>query len=738
MELVNTSQYNQAIGKLKLLSSTAGVGSIITSKIGYYILISDINKWEFVKKAHSILDEIRQEETDNSKRYEKAKIRFIKQGISLVDDKRFVNFIRSEKELQELICLIAIPNIALNEHFNFPNWKDHPINKVLDGNGRAEDYMVKGTHFPKWFINDKGDLKHYNDWKRLWIGKNLGVEKFVPPRDANKPIKDSAGNHKKIVTKSENHGEVTYPLYGLLSQTNLILICPNGHLSDIPWSQYLKWRSEKKNKNDVGEHVFTFDRCCPTPDLKWTESKTKSEGYGSIYIECTSCGTGSGNDGRQKINLEGINNFKPCCPGHKPWEMELGADSNGIPDEHCFKKGDESHGREQMQVALVTGNNVYYANGFVSLYIPQHLAEKRSPELVDAKIKCDEKYAKYLKAKPGITKQIFWKEILNIEDFIIDNGFEPANKEEFISQLEIEFLELGSAPETTDIYEEFRWQEYQCFAGYNEMELEGLRFNDIILPEGLEKCFVKIQQMDELKLTQVQLDFTRVKPKERIIIDGEVRSSSTGQNIFSGEKKDLFVLPANELYGEGLFFQFKEEELDNWYQANKEVLDHRFKRFLKEVDLESQGAAMKQKIKNNNIKQFVVHSFSHMLMRELEFACGYPTASLKERLYISERMCGVLIYTSEGSEGSMGGLVWQGQPDKIKELIIKGLERSIDCSSDPICWESEGQGIFDLNLAACFSCSLVSETACEEMNLGLDRRVLVDSDFGFFTYLLGY
>jgi hypothetical protein len=130
-----------------------------------------------------------------------------------------------------------------------------------------------------------------------------------------------------------------------------------------------------------------------------------------------------------------------------------------------------------------------------------------------------------------------------------------------------------------------------------------------------------------------------------------------------------------------------------------------------------------------------------MMMRELEFTCGYPTASLKERLYISSVnpqriMSGVLIYTAEGSEGSMGGLVSQGESEKILEIITKGLERSITCSSDPLCWESEGQGIFDLNLSACFSCSLVAETACEEMNLGLDRRILVDENFGYFYDLI--
>lgn len=93
-------------------------------------------------------------------------------------------------------------------------------------------------------------------------------------------------------------------------------------------------------------------------------------------------------------------------------------------------------------------------------------------------------------------------------------------------------------------------------------------------------------------------------------------------------------------------------------------------------------------------------------MKELEFSCGYPTASLKERLYFSERMCGVLIYTADGSEGSMGGLVWQGQPELIENIIMTALNRAIDCSSDPICWENDSD---PLNYAACFSCAMVSE-----------------------------
>ena len=64
-------------------------------------------------------------------------------------------------------------------------------------------------------------------------------------------------------------------------------------------------------------------------------------------------------------------------------------------------------------------------------------------------------------------------------------------------------------------------------------------------------------------------------------------------------------------------------------------------------------------------------------MKELEFTCGYPTASLSERLYYSDKMCGVLIYTADGAEGSMGGLVWQGQPRLISSIIDSALKRSV-------------------------------------------------------------
>ncbi|MBK9507053.1 MAG: DUF1998 domain-containing protein [Bacteroidetes bacterium] len=759
MRILQEHQYNQGIGKYKLLSSTAGVGSIITTKFGTYVLVSDINKWQFINLLNNKIKLLLESSTTDI--YNRIRFEAKNLGLSLVDDKRFVKFIQNEKELKNLECLIAIPQMALNEMFNSVNWTKkvhgriepaHPIalalNELTGSTGKAQDYQIQGTHFPKWFKNDKGELRTISDWLSLWRSKGNAINAFSPPRDANAPIKDSSGNQLSKTYIDSNNEQRIIPLYKELSQTNLILICPNGHLSDIPWSKYLTWKTKKETfqlpREDNGAKLFDFEPCCGNPNLKWTESKTKSEGYGSIYIECTNCGLGSGNSKEKpKITLEGINNLKPHCIGQKPWEIEPN-NPNFIHFEKCHKNGDERNAREEMQVALVTANNTYYANGFSSLFVPMYLAENLTQALKKAidTIKIN-------LSKTSKTKDDYWeKKIKNdFEDYLRENDIYDESLT--IEALEAEYFKLPTSSDDEDFHEQYRFQEYKCFSQNSSYEglseNKGLSFKDITLNDELKQFFFKIQEVDELKVTNIQFDFTRVRPKERVAIlrengQKEIKESSVGKNIFSIKEEELFVLPANETFGEGLFFQFNDKEINNWIQLNKITLDERFKRFLnKEININQQGSSIMQKIKNNGVKHFLIHSFSHMMMRELEFSCGYPTASLKERLYIStnpeKQMSGLLIYTAEGSEGSMGGLVSQGEPAKILEIIKKGLERSINCSSDPLCWESDGQGIFDLNLSACFSCSLVSETACEELNLGLDRRVLVDEEFGYFKNL---
>jgi len=140
----------------------------------------------------------------------------------------------------------------------------------------------------------------------------------------------------------------------------------------------------------------------------------------------------------------------------------------------------------------------------------------------------------------------------------------------------------------------------------------------------------------------------------------------------------------------------------------------------------------------------LLHTLAHLLINRLTFECGYASASLRERLYVSNSeispMAGILVYTAAGdSEGTMGGLVRMGKPGYFEPIFRRAIESAEWCSSDPVCRElgaRSGQGPDSCNLAACHSCALLPETSCEEFNRFLDRSMVVDGpdsqDLGFF------
>src|SRR5208283_1767756 len=86
-------------------------------------------------------------------------------------------------------------------------------------------------------------------------------------------------------------------------------------------------------------------------------------------------------------------------------------------------------------------------------------------------------------------------------------------------------------------------------------------------------------------------------------------------------------------------------------------------------------------------KFVLLHTLAHSLINQLSFDCGYGSASLRERIYCNldeqtESMEGVLIYTASGdSEGTMGGLVRQGEPDRLLQTLIGAVQKAQWCSS---------------------------------------------------------
>src|SRR5262249_11790623 len=141
----------------------------------------------------------------------------------------------------------------------------------------------------------------------------------------------------------------------------------------------------------------------------------------------------------------------------------------------------------------------------------------------------------------------------------------------------------------------------------------------------------------------------------------------------------------------------------------------------------------------------LLHTLAHALMREVTLECGYSTASLRERLYVSAGaagMAGMLGYTATGdSDGTLGALQRQALPRRIQNILCNAIRVMEWCASDPLCLEGAVGGLDLFSLAACHGCCLAPETSCEQFNRYLDRALLVgtpmDPAVGFFRELLG-
>ena len=91
-------------------------------------------------------------------------------------------------------------------------------------------------------------------------------------------------------------------------------------------------------------------------------------------------------------------------------------------------------------------------------------------------------------------------------------------------------------------------------------------------------------------------------------------------------------------------------------------------------------------------------------------------------------MSGVLLYTgSADKEGSLGGLVELGNIDQLIVLMKDAFQEALVCTNDPECLNNVPAGN-NSNGAACHSCCMISETACENGNRMLDRGLIVPID----------
>jgi hypothetical protein len=188
-------------------------------------------------------------------------------------------------------------------------------------------------------------------------------------------------------------------------------------------------------------------------------------------------------------------------------------------------------------------------------------------------------------------------------------------------------------------------------------------------------------------------------------------------------------LPAIEVSGEGVFIKFDEERLRSW-EKNPNVIAR-----MGLAASQASGVFGLEDLPEASAQAAMIHTISHILMDQWSLECGYPTASLRERIYVGEGMAGVLIYTATSdSQGSMGGVVGMSKGGRFEASFASALARAEWCSNDPVCMERGPSGHGGLNRAACHSCCHVPETSCTWRNTLLDRALLVGSPDGCIGY----
>ena len=253
-------------------------------------------------------------------------------------------------------------------------------------------------------------------------------------------------------------------------------------------------------------------------------------------------------------------------------------------------------------------------------------------------------------------------------------------------------------------------------------------------PTGFENRIVRVLLLERLREVNALLGFTRVEAPEESS-DPNERPQMASLARF---KPDW--VPANQVHGEGIFIQFDEAALQVWEAL---VGVQRVDGMLRA----GHGGWRNSRHLDPNegypgIRYAMLHTLSHLLIRELALECGYNAASIRERIYAdvssANPQAGILIYTAAAdSDGTLGGLVDLGKPENLGRLLRQALNRSKICSSDPLCSEHDPGKDRSLHAAACHACSLVAETSCERGNRYLDRSLLVQtldrSDAAFFA-----
>lgn len=481
-----------------------------------------------------------------------------------------------------------------------------------------------------------------------------------------------------------------------LVPSRFVMACAHGHIDDFP---YWKWAHRKNRQaGDTG-------LCGGQMRLR---SSGKTASLRSVLISCT-CGI-------PEVSMEGafrgkaLSELKVRCSGKRPWLKDA-------PVESCEEapRTLQRGSSVAWQAIVKTALSIPPWSGGLAARLGDHWDNLRNLDRAGIEI--------YLKAVT--LKQSFefstdavvaLLEAESHEDAEGDDAQAKDNAYVALRKQEYERLSEGNPENTADREEQFICEPPTTSAS-------------ALVPFGVAGPML-VKRLREVRALKA---FSRVDTPDTHADVHEAQLS----------REPLDWLPAMEVQGEGVFLRLDERRVETWAR-NTAV------------------AARVERIRSNHLRQLrerakdpksvpespatprmvLLHTLAHVLINEWSLDGGYPASSLRERLYTEDTMAGLLVYTATSdSAGSLGGLVAQGEPDKLEPSLRAALDRAQWCSADPLCVESEASGAGGVNLAACHACVLLPETSCEQNNGLLDRALLIgtpeDPSIGFFQDALG-
>lgn len=482
-----------------------------------------------------------------------------------------------------------------------------------------------------------------------------------------------------------------------LVPSRFVAACANGHLEDFPFDWWVHYGNPQTCSNSYNHGKLRI------------EFKNTTGGLASIVIKCTQCGKERSMEGC--MNPNALNGHR--CRGRRPW---IGFKTETNDPEPC---------EASLRVFQRGASNVYFSITQSALTIPPW--SKKIQEIIADKWK-DIQTA----IEQGMDENFLLAFIgISFRDIIQEGKITAEDILREVNQRRKVETEDNSSYSEHDMYED----EYNALcAGYECDEDEPEQFQAEIteIPETFQDYLDEVVLVKRLREVLALRGFRRVTPTR------QDEDSTACYNEFTPVwRKNQSWLPAIEMRGEGIFVVLNKERLTEWENKN----ENRYNEMANNLGNLDIGKGM------FSPRYVLLHTLAHLLIRQLTVECGYQEAALKERIYStypgsSKDMSGILIYTSASdSDGSLGGLVRQGEPDLLENVMRDLLQEATWCSSDPLCIESKSQGFNSLNYAACHACTLLPETSCEARNCLLDRASVVgkpdDRSIGFFGDFIG-